>query len=57
MLYVRYDRMLPCATLVDSIHLKQALEDIWGQRVDVEPDRLIRNDILAEERIIYVAPS
>jgi predicted nucleotidyltransferase len=41
------------------IHLKQALEDLWGRPVDlVEPhllNAIIRDDILAEERIIYVA--
>lgn len=41
------------------IHLKQALEDLWGRPVDLmKPhllDALIRDDVLAEERIIYVA--
>ncbi len=49
------------ATLMDWIHLKQALEDVWGRPVDlVEPellDELIRDDVLREERTIYVAPS
>ena len=49
------------ASLMDWIHLKQALEDVWGRSVDlVEPDLLddlIRDEVLGEERLIYVAPS
>ena len=49
------------ASLMDWIHLKQALEDVWGRPVDlVEPDlldELIRDEVLGEERLIYVAPS
>lgn len=41
------------------IHLKQALEDLWGRPVDlIKPhllDPLIRDEVLAEERVIYVA--
>lgn len=43
------------------IHLQLALEALWGRRVDlVEPhllDKLIRDEILGDKRIIYVAPS
>jgi predicted nucleotidyltransferase len=56
-----------CTLLPDSpahglewIHLKQALEDLWGRPVDlIKPhllDPLIRDEVLAEERVIYVAP-
>lgn len=57
-----------CTLLPDSpahgfewIHLKQALEDLWGRPVDlIKPhllDALIRDEVLAEQRILYVAPS
>ncbi len=43
------------------IDLKRSLEDLWGRPVDlIKPYLLhvfIRNTVLAEERIIYVAPS
>ncbi|AEJ41846.1 DNA polymerase beta domain protein region [Sulfobacillus acidophilus TPY] len=51
----------PVHTLLDWIHLKQALEDLWHHPVDlVDPERLhplIRDEVMAEERVIYVAPS
>lgn len=41
------------------IHLKHALEDLWHRPVDlVEPhllNAIIRDDVLAEERVVYVA--
>lgn len=41
---------------LEWIHLKQALEDLWGRPVDlIKPhllDALIRNEVLADERII-----
>lgn len=50
----------PVTTLLDWIHLKQALEDVWLRPVDlVEPHLLhpmLRDDILAEERGIYGTP-
>lgn len=50
----------PITTLLDWIHLKQALEDVWHRPVDlVEPHLLhpmIRDHILAEERGIYGTP-
>ncbi len=62
----RSDIDVLCTLLPDSpahgfewIHLKQALEDLWHRPVDlIEPHLLhaiIRDDVLAEERIIYVA--
>ena len=49
----------PVTTLLDWIHLKQALEDVWLRPVDlVEPHLLhpmLRDAILAEERGIYGA--
>lgn len=56
-----------CTLLPDSpahgfewIHLMHALEDLWGRSVDlVEPHllhALIQDEVLAEERVIYVAP-
>jgi predicted nucleotidyltransferase len=51
----------PVQSLLDWIHLKQALEDLWHRPVDlVDPERLhplIRDEVRAEERVIYVAPS
>lgn len=56
-----------CTLLPDSpahgfewIHLKHALEDLWERPVDlIKPhllDALIRDEVFAEERVIYVAP-
>ncbi len=50
----------PVTTLLDWIHLKHALEDLWDRPVDlVEPHLLhplIRDEIFAVERLIYGAP-
>jgi predicted nucleotidyltransferase len=51
----------PVQSLLNWIHLRQALEDLRNRPVDlVDPEwlhPLIRGEVRAVERVIYVAPS